>query len=62
MRETLFVAGQSGTVPATGQPALGGFEAEARHAFANLRAVLDASGSGLAHVVKTTTFVARRRT
>jgi 2-iminobutanoate/2-iminopropanoate deaminase len=56
--ELLFVAGQAGIVPETGQPAPGGFEAEARQAFANLRTVLDAAGSGLGHVVKTTTFVA----
>jgi 2-iminobutanoate/2-iminopropanoate deaminase len=54
----LFVAGQPGIDPATDQVVEGGFEAEARQAFANLRAVLDAAGSGLGHVVKTTTFVA----
>jgi 2-iminobutanoate/2-iminopropanoate deaminase len=56
--ELLFVSGQPGIVPETGQPADGGFEAEARQAFANLQAILEAAGSGLAHVVKTTTFVA----
>ena len=57
--DMLFVAGQPGIVPETGQPAEGGFEAEARQAFVNLRAVLEAAGSGLEHVVKTTTFVVR---
>jgi 2-iminobutanoate/2-iminopropanoate deaminase len=57
--EMLYVAGQPGIVPETGQPAEGGFEAEARQAFRNLRTVLEAAGSGLDHVVKTTTFVAR---
>ncbi len=55
--ELLFVAGQAGIVPATGQPADGGFEGQAHQAFENLRAVLEAAGSGLEHVVKTTTFV-----
>jgi 2-iminobutanoate/2-iminopropanoate deaminase len=57
--ELLFVAGQPGIVPETGQPADGGFEAEARQAYQNLRVVLEAAGSGLEHVVKTTKFVAR---
>ena len=56
--DLLFVAGQPGVDPATAQVVEGGFEAEARQAFANLRAVLEAAGSGLEHVVKTTTFVA----
>ncbi len=53
----LFVAGQPGIDPATGEAAEGGFEAEVRQAFANLKAVLEIAGSGLEHVVKTTTFV-----
>lgn len=56
--DLLFVAGQPGIDPGTGQPVGGGFEAEARQAFENLRDVLEAAGSGLVHVVKTTTFVA----
>ncbi|MEO7230747.1 MAG: Rid family hydrolase [Candidatus Limnocylindrales bacterium] len=54
----LFVAGRAGLHPATGQTVEGGFEAEARQAYENLRAVLLAAGSGLEHVVKTTTFIA----
>ena len=53
----VFVAGQAGIDPTTGQAAVGGFEAEARQAYANLRAVLAAAGTGLEHVVKTITFV-----
>ena len=52
----LFVAGQAGIHPVTGQTIEGGFEAEARQAYENLRTVLLAAGSGLEHVVKTTTF------
>jgi len=33
------------------------FEAEWRQAFRNLEAILDDAGSGLGHVVKTTTFL-----
>ncbi len=54
----LFVSGQPGIHPVTGQTVEGGFEAEARQAYANLSAVLEAAGSSLEHVVKTTMFVA----
>ncbi len=59
----LFVAGQPGmdlgpsSDPATAKAVPGGFEAECRQAFRNLEAVLKAAGSGLEHVVKTTTFL-----
>lgn len=53
----LFVAGQPGLDPATGSVPPGGFEDEARQAFANLAAVLRAAGSGLDKVVKTTVFI-----
>lgn len=53
----LFVAGQPGVDPATETAVPGGFEAECRQAFRNLEAVLRADGSGLEHVVKTTTFL-----
>jgi 2-iminobutanoate/2-iminopropanoate deaminase len=55
--DLLFVAGQGGIDPSTGQPPEGGFEAQARQAYANLRTILEAAGSGLGHVVKTTTFL-----
>lgn len=55
--DLLFVAGQPGIDPATGSVPDGGFEAEARQAFANLAAVLAASGCGLDRVVKTTVFL-----
>jgi 2-iminobutanoate/2-iminopropanoate deaminase len=54
----LFTAGQVGLDPATGKLVAGGVEAQARRALANLREVLEAGGSGLSHVVKTTVFVA----
>jgi 2-iminobutanoate/2-iminopropanoate deaminase len=55
--DLLFVSGQAGIDPATGSVPDGGFEAEARMAFANLRLVLAAAGSGLARVAKTTVFL-----
>ncbi|MFL5734243.1 MAG: RidA family protein [Chloroflexia bacterium] len=54
----LFVSGQAGLDPATGKPAGETFEQQARQAFENLSAVLQAAGSSLAHVVKTTVFCA----
>jgi 2-iminobutanoate/2-iminopropanoate deaminase len=54
----LFVSGQAGLDPATGSPAGDGFDQQARQAFMNLSAVLQAAGSSLAHVVKTTIFCA----
>jgi 2-iminobutanoate/2-iminopropanoate deaminase len=56
--DLLFVSGQPGIDPATGSVPDGGFGAEARMAFENLGRVLDAAGSGLGRVVKTTVFLA----
>lgn len=53
----LFVAGQPGLVPSTGSVPDGGFEAEARQAFVNLRTVVEAAGASLGRVVKTTVFL-----
>jgi 2-iminobutanoate/2-iminopropanoate deaminase len=54
----LFCSGQLGLDPATGNLVEGGVEAQARQAMANLRAVLDAGGSGFDRVVKTVIFLA----
>jgi 2-iminobutanoate/2-iminopropanoate deaminase len=54
----VFTAGQAGIDPATGQSAGPTFEAQARQAFANLRAVLEDGGTGLHRVIKVTCFVA----
>ena len=53
----LFVAGQPGLDPSTGAVPLGGFEAEARQAFVNLRTVVEAAGASLERVVRTTVFL-----
>lgn len=54
----IFTAGQLGLDPATGELVAGGAAAEAEQALKNLGAILEASGSGLAHAVKTTVFLA----
>lgn len=54
----LFVSGQAGLNPSTGAVAGDNFEAQARQAFLNLSSVLQASGSGLQYVAKTTIFMA----
>jgi 2-iminobutanoate/2-iminopropanoate deaminase len=52
----VFTAGQPGIDPATGQ-AGSTFDAQARQAIANLRAVLEDAGTSLQRVVKVTCFV-----
>lgn len=56
--EFVFTAGQIPLDPATGQMVSGGIEAQARQALTNLGAVLEAAGTSLANVVKTTVFLA----
>ena len=53
-----FTAGQPGIDPRTGQGAGATFEAQARQAFANLRAVLEDAGSRLERAVQLTCYVA----
>lgn len=53
----IFTAGQLGIDPATKQLAGPDIESQARQALANLQAVLEAAGSCLEHVVKTSVFV-----
>lgn len=55
--DLLFVAGQPGIDPSTGSVPAGGFEAEARQAFVNLRTVVEAAGASLDRVVRTTVFL-----
>jgi 2-iminobutanoate/2-iminopropanoate deaminase len=53
----VFTAGQLGMDPATGELVEGGIQAQTRQALTNLRAVLEAAGTGLDRVVKTTVFL-----
>ncbi len=54
----IFTAGQLGIDPQTGEFAGDDVAAQTRQAMENLRAVLQAAGADLEHVVKTTIFVA----
>lgn len=54
----VFCAGQIPLDPRTGQLVDGGVEAHTERVLANLSAVLDAAGTSLARVVKTTVFLA----
>ncbi len=53
----VFVSGQLGMDQATGALVEGGVEAETRQALVNLANILEAAGSSLEHVVKTTVFL-----
>ena len=53
----VYTSGQLGMDPQTGVLVDGGIEAETKRALENLRAVLEAGGSDLDHVIKTTVFL-----
>jgi len=53
----VYTAGQLGLDPDTGNFAEGGIEAQTKQALENLKAVLEAAGSKLSKVVKTTVFL-----
>lgn len=53
----LFVSGQLGLDPQSGQLVEGGIEAQTRCALNNLKSVLESAGSSLENVVKTTVFL-----
>jgi 2-iminobutanoate/2-iminopropanoate deaminase len=55
--DLIFTAGQLGFDPQTGELVPGGIEAETRQVFANLQNVLEAAGSSLDNVLKTTVFL-----
>ncbi|HYP27503.1 MAG TPA: RidA family protein [Blastocatellia bacterium] len=54
----IFASGQIPLDPATGQMIEGGVKEQTERVFENLKAVLEASGSSLDRVVKTTVFLA----
>jgi 2-iminobutanoate/2-iminopropanoate deaminase len=56
--DLIFTAGQLGIVPGTKEFAGPDVESQARQALNNLKAVLEAGGSCLEHVLKTTVFLA----
>jgi 2-iminobutanoate/2-iminopropanoate deaminase len=55
--EMVFLSGQIGLDPATGDLVPGGTAAEAERAMRNLRAVLEAAGLDVEHVVRTTIYL-----
>lgn len=54
----LYVAAQGPLDPATGQIIGETFEAQARQAFENVKAIIEAAGASMADVVKVTVFLA----
>jgi 2-iminobutanoate/2-iminopropanoate deaminase len=56
--DLIFTAGQVAVDPATGKPVEGGLREQARQVLQNVKAVLEAGGSSLDAVVKTTCFLA----
>jgi 2-iminobutanoate/2-iminopropanoate deaminase len=57
----VFASGQVGTDPRTGETAGPDVASQTRQAIANLRAVLEAGGSSLSGLVKTTVFLSDMR-
>lgn len=55
--DAIYVSGQIGVDPATGKLAPGGQVAEYRQALRNLQTILEAAGSSLGRVVKTTIYM-----
>ena len=55
--DTVYLSGQIGLLPASGQLVDGGFDAQVHQAFRNLTAVAQAAGGSLADVVKLTLFL-----
>jgi 2-iminobutanoate/2-iminopropanoate deaminase len=53
----VFVAGQLGVDPATGDVVDGGIRAQTEQIFENLRAILEAAGCSIDNIVKTSVFM-----
>ncbi len=54
----VFTAGQVGIDPSTGRPIEGGVQEQTRQVLQNVKAILEAAGSDLSLVIKTTCFLA----
>ena len=54
----VYVSGQLAIDPATGEKRLGAIEEQTEQALRNVAAILEAAGSDLAHVLKTTVYIA----
>lgn len=55
--DTVYVSGQVGTNPETGEVVDGGIEAETRQTMENISAILAAAGTSMDNVVKATVFL-----
>lgn len=55
--DTVYVAGQTGIDPATGELVEGGIEAETRQTLENIEAILEAAGTSFDNVLKATVFI-----
>lgn len=53
----LFLSGQIGIDPATGNLVNGGFEAETRQVLSNIQAILESLKSGMEKIIKTTVYL-----
>src|SRR5690606_17028475 len=55
--QTVYLSGQIGLIPETGELETSSFEAQVRQAFANMEAVVKAAGGSLEQVVKLTLYL-----
>lgn len=55
--DLLFVSGQVGVDPATGEPVAGDFGAEARRVLDNVKTLVEAGGSSMDKVLKVTVYL-----
>jgi reactive intermediate/imine deaminase len=55
--KTVYLSGQIGLVPGTGEMVSNDFEAQVRQSFSNMTAVIEAAGGSLASIVKLTLFL-----
>ncbi|WJJ93656.1 Rid family detoxifying hydrolase [Neopusillimonas aromaticivorans] len=55
--KTVYLSGQIGLEPGTGELVSENFEGQVRQAFANMQAVIEASGGSLASIVKLTLYL-----
>lgn len=53
----IFTSGQLGLIPETGEPAGEDIRSQTRQALKNVQSVLEAAGTDLSHVIKTTVFL-----
>jgi reactive intermediate/imine deaminase len=54
---TVYLSGQIGLVPATGEMVSDQFEDQVKQSLANMKAVIEAAGGTLEHIVKLTLFL-----